>query len=284
VAESISANPQLTAEQVVALLVEPLEKASVVLAAGPRIFDSHGDPLRIPKLVSWSADPGFVAENGAIADIDATTSELVLLPSTLKSVKTMTKISNELARHSVVNIANALRDSLVRRVAGVIDQAFLTGAGTSNTVKGLVNQTGVLTGDFLTDADDTSLDWAHDAIGLQLAEEVSPNRWFMNSADFVTMRKVKDGDNRYFIQPDPTQASVYTLLGIPITVTNRLPAGTALLCDMSMVAVGRDLAPTVTLLPELFAANDQLGIRVVARYDIGLLHPEGVVVLTTPSP
>jgi HK97 family phage major capsid protein len=280
--ESIAANPQLTAEQVVAILVQPLEKASVVLAAGPRIFDSHGDPLRVPKLTGWSDEPGFVAENAAIGDVDATTDELVLLPSTLKSVKVLTKISNELARHSVVNIANALRDSLVRRVAGVLDDAFLTGDGTGDTIAGLVEQAGVLTGDL--DLAGGNLDWAHDAIGLQLAEEVVGNRWFFNSADFVALRKLKDGNDRYFVQPDVTQAAAYSLLGIPITVTNRLSTGTALLVDMNMIAVGRDLAPSVTLLTETFAANDQLGIRVVARYDIGLLHAEGVVVLTPPGP
>lgn len=278
--ESIAANPQLTAEQVVAILVQPLERASVVLAAGPRIFDSHGDPLRVPKLTGWSAAPGFVAENGAIGEADATTSELVLLPSTLKSVKVLTKISNELARHSVVNIANALRDSLVRRVASVLDDAFLVGSGASNTVKGLKNQTGVLTGSL--NLASGNIDWAHDAIGLQLAQEVQPNRWFVSSADFVTLTKLKDTTGRNLVQPDPTQAAAYSLLGIPIIVTNRLATGTALLVDMTTVAVGRDLAPSVTLLTETFAANDQLGIRVVARYDIGLLHPEGVVVLTAP--
>ena len=37
----------LIAEQVSQILVQPLEAASVVLAAGPRIFDSS-EPLRIP--------------------------------------------------------------------------------------------------------------------------------------------------------------------------------------------------------------------------------------------
>jgi HK97 family phage major capsid protein len=279
---SLAANPEVLQEHVVPLLVQPLERASVVLAAGPRIFDSHGDPLRIPKLTGFSAEPGFVGENTEITAVDPQTDELVLLPSTLKSVKTLTKISNELARHSVVAIANALRDGLVRRVAGVLDNAFLVGTGASNTITGLVNQAGVSTGAFIVDATDTDVDWAHDAVGIQLADEVTPNRWFLNSADFVNMRKVKNADGMYFVQPDVTAAGAYTLLGIPITVTNRLPAGTGLLVDMSMVAVGRDLAPTVTLLTETFASADQLGIRVVARFDIGLLHPEAVVVLTNP--
>lgn len=49
---------------------------------------------------------------------------------------------------------------------------------------------------------------------------------------------------------------------------------------MSQVAVVRDLNPSVTVLSERYAEYDEIGLRVVCRYDLGLLHPEGVVVLT----
>ena len=44
--------------------------------------------------------------------------------------------------------------------------------------------------------------------------------------------------------------------------------------------MARDLAPRVTLLAERYAEYDEQAIRVVTRYDLGLLHPEGVIVLT----
>jgi hypothetical protein len=49
---------------------------------------------------------------------------------------------------------------------------------------------------------------------------------------------------------------------------------------MSQVAVARDVSPSVTELNELYAKTDGVGLRVVTRYDVGLLHPEGVIVLT----
>jgi HK97 family phage major capsid protein len=57
-------------------------------------------------------------------------------------------------------------------------------------------------------------------------------------------------------------------------------AATAVLADMSQVAVARDVSPTVTVLNELYAKTDEVGLRVVTRYDVGLLYPEGVIVLT----
>jgi hypothetical protein len=42
----------------------------------------------------------------------------------------------------------------------------------------------------------------------------------------------------------------------------------------TQIAVARDLAPSVTILTERYAEYDEIGIRVVTRYDLGLLHPK----------
>jgi HK97 family phage major capsid protein len=49
---------------------------------------------------------------------------------------------------------------------------------------------------------------------------------------------------------------------------------------MSNVAIARDVAPSVTVLNERYAEYDLIGLRVTTRYDLGLLHPEAVIVLT----
>ncbi len=97
---SIATAPELTAEQVQRILVQPLEQASAFLAAGPRLFDPAG-PLRIPKLGGPVTDPGWTGENELIPERDVTFDEVSLLPSTMKSVKILTRFSNELARQSV---------------------------------------------------------------------------------------------------------------------------------------------------------------------------------------
>ncbi len=51
------AAPELTAEQVVRILVQPLEAQSTFLASGPRIFDTAG-PLRIPSSAHRRARAG----------------------------------------------------------------------------------------------------------------------------------------------------------------------------------------------------------------------------------
>lgn len=273
---STTSTSSLIAEQVSSLLVQPLEAASVVLSSGPQIFDSS-EPLRIPTLTGGIA-AGFVAENALIPDGDVTLSEINLMPSDRASIKAMTKFSNEALRQTTVGLDQVLKTRLVKDVSDALDDALLAGDGTSNSITGIINQTGVQTG-VLDTADPDSL---LDALALAAAEEVTPNRWFLSGADFIALRKLKEatGSKKYLLEADIHADATYSLFGIPVTVTNKLATGKAVLADMSQIAVVRDIAPSVTLLSERYAEYDQQAIRVVTRYDLGLLHPKGVVVLT----
>ena len=276
-AENTTANPELLQEQVSNILIQPLEAESIILNSGVQIFDT-ASPLRIPKLVS-SSDPAWTAEGAQITEHDVDFDEVRLMPTDRASVKTIIRFTNELLRQSVIGLDNVLKTRLVSDVSRKLDTAFLTGDGATNSVTGIINQTGVQEG--VLDASDP--DSLLDALALAHAAEVTPNRWFISGADFFTLRKLKDADNKYLIQSDMTADASYSLFGIPVTVTNKLDAGKAVLADMSQVAVARDTNPTVTLLSERYAEFDEQAIRVTARFDLGLLHPEGVVVLTADA-
>lgn len=284
---SMKANGELTSEQVLSTLIQPLESQSIILANGPRIYDSPtGDPLRIPTLVD-SDDAAWHGENELITEGDADFGEVTLLPNNLKSVKVVHRFSNELARHSVVSIANTMQAAFVKKVADKLDNAFLTGVSTldgsgNRTPIGLFEQADTQTST-LTYATADLLDSVVDTVGKLMTAEIrdfGSVRWFLNTADFLAISKVKDSEEKGFLQPDLTKPGVFTLYGIPVVVSSRVVAGTGLLVDMSYVAIGRDLAPSVKILTERYADYDQLGLRVTCRMDIALLHPEACVVLT----
>lgn len=276
-AQYTSNNPELLQEQVASLLVEPLEAQSVVLAAGPRIFDT-ASPLRIPKLVG-SGEASWTGEGELITEHDVQFDEVRLMPTDRKSVKTLIRFSNELLRQSVIGLDQVLKARLVADVARKIDDAFLTGDGVDGSVTGIVNQTGVQTG--VLDA--TEPDSLLDALALASAAEVTPNRWILSGADFYSIRKIKDSAGKYILESDITTGTTYSLFGVPVTVTNKLPAGTAILANMAEVAIARDTNPTVKLLDQRYAEYDEQAIRVTARYDLGLLRPEGVIILNAAT-
>ena len=286
---SVSTAASLTREQVQAILVEPLEQASVFLAAGPRIFDTDGSPVRVPKLTAMDA-PAFIGENTQIDEVEGTFDEVTLLPSSMKSVKSLTRFSNELARQSVIALDAALRDRMVRDVAAKLDQAFITGDGgdpAGSEPTGILNADGITVVEATTGAID--FDKLMDAVGAALAANVDPAacRWMMCSRDWVNLRKLKDLQDRYQLTPDPSQAGAFQLLGYPVTVTNRIPSNggedenesTIALVDFAQIAVARDVQPSVTILDQTFGDYDQQAIRVVARYDVAPLNPEAIVVL-----
>lgn len=279
---------ELTQEQVAKILVKPLEEAAKFLAAGPRIFDT-ASPLRIPKLggptvVTW------VGENEQIPEANPDFDEVELLPSSMKSLKTLTRYSNELARQSVVALDAALKDRLVTDVAAKLDsQLFGAGGDGTTTPQGLFAWAGTQT---LAIDGVLNLDDLHDAEAVALGENVNPAqlKWVMTSRELIDLRKIKATDGNYIVQPDVTAAGGYTLLGHPVIVTNRIPdaegvdpapdTGRAALVDFSQVAVARDVAPTVKILDQTFGDYDQMAIRVVCRYDAKPLNPEAVIKLT----
>lgn len=283
-AVSTSTAPELTAEQVQKILVQPLEQASLFLASGPRIFDTNGSQVRIPKMGGATA-PSWHGENDLITEQDPTFDEVVLLPSTMKSVKVITRYSNEMARQSIVALDSALKDRLVTDVAATLDTAFFGSTGDGiTTPQGILAWSGTQTVDAAGAA--ISLDILLDAWGKALAANVNMAglRWFMRPAAFTALRKVKQGtgSNQYVLTPDATADGVFRLFGTQVVITNRLPLDgesqqSVVLADMSQVAVARDLAPSVKVLTERYADYDQQALRVIARYDAGALNPEAIV-------
>lgn len=276
---------ELVAEQVAQILIRPLESVSQFLAAGPRIIDTAG-PLRIPKLGGATA-PAWHGQNEQITEVDPDFDEVNLLPSTMKSIKTLTRYSNELARQSVIALDSALKERLVKDVADTMDAQLFSASGDGTTKpKGLFAYSGTQTvavGGALT------LDHLLDAQGKAMAANVNMDRtkWVLRSREFIALRKVKDTTGRYLIEPDVHIAGQYRLFGVPVLVTNRVPdttggtpTGRAALVDFSQIVVARDLAPSVKILSETFGDFDQQAIRVVMRLDAAPVNPEAIVTLT----
>lgn len=280
-ASSTTTAAALTAEQVSTILTKPLEQRSVFMAAGPTIFDTNGSPVRIPAMPASEQDAlTWVGENELIPEVDPEFGETELLPSTMKSVKTITRYSNELARQSIVSLDKVLQDRLVADVAGKLDAQFLSAEGDGiTTPRGLFAYTGVqdvpVTGDF-------NVDTLLAAQGVALESNVDLNRLalFVRPGDLMALRGLKDADGRYLLQWDATEAGGYRVLGMNALVSAHVPEGRAAIADMSQIAVARDLAPTVKILTERYADYDQQAIRVVARYDAGPLNPAGIVTMS----
>lgn len=271
---STTTAPQLIEDQVKGILVEPLEAASVVLQSAPTVFNSS-EPLRI-KTLEDGFEPGIVGENELIPDNgEATFGEIKLMPTERKSIKAIIRTSNELIRQSTVGVSQTLQARLVKDVATKLDNELLSGTGANDGITGLLNQPGLDTAPIsLTDTDPYL-----DALASMAAKEITPNRFILNGSDFFALRKIKDADGRYIVNGGPAEGAPYKLFEIPVTITNKLQRGQGILANTKDIAVVRDIDPQVTILTERYAEYDQVGIRVVTRYDLGLLRKDSVLLL-----
>ena len=261
--------------QISKMLIEPLSQASTVLSANVTTFASS-EPIRVPTLTG-ETNPAWVGENELIPESDDLEfGEIELMPTNRKSIKTLTRVSNELVRMAKIGVAGVLQRRLVTDVRDKLDTALLVGDGADNSVLGIVNQPGVTTDVWEAGNPDSILD----ALALMAGMETQPNMVLMNGEDFFTIRKLKDGDGRYLMQASLSDGATYTIHGIPVRVTNKLPQGTLIMADWSDVAVVRDINPTVKLDSSRYLEYDQTAIRVTSRYDLGILRNESVLVLT----
>lgn len=278
----------LTREIVARMLTEPLERFSTFLAASPTFFETDGNRIRIPRGFTSEADEiqanNWVGESELIPEVDPSLgNEMTLLPDTMESIKTITRFSNELARQSVVSLEQSLQNRLVTDVAEVFDRQFM-----GNTGDGITKPMGMFAwpGVETLEVADFDLDTIMDGYGVFLSRfgHTGNLRLFIRASDYMTLRKLKDGQGRYLLQPDmSTGGIVVPALGANLAISDHIPEGNAALIDMSQVAVARDLNPSVTILRERYADYDQQAIRVVARYDIGLMDNRAMVKFTTAA-
>lgn len=288
-AHSTQNTPELTREIVARMLTEPLERFSTFLAAGPVFFDTDGSTVRIPKAFTSEAEKihrdNWVGENELIPEVEPDSDEVKLLPDTMDSIKTITRFSNELARQSIVSLEQALQNRLVSDVAKAFDMQFLSDQGDGiNQPQGMFAWPGVETIEYSEAGLD--LDLILDGYGVFLSRfgHTDGLRLFIRASDYLTLRKLKDNDGRYLLQPDmSTGGIIVPALGATLAISDHIPEGNAAIVDMKQVAVARDLNPSVKILDERYADYDQQAIRVVARYDAGLLDERAMVKFTATA-
>jgi len=274
-----STNSTLTQDVVERVLILPLTQQSTYLSQGFPTFTSAGQPIKVPSL-STLGTPGYVAEGSAIPTVEATTSEITMLASTVRSIKVITKMTREIVRQAEPNVESIFTTKLVSDVSRILDSALWNGSGTAGAPLGMVNfanvtVTGTAAGTLV--ADDL-LDMQEDAMGAF----VMPDRmtWALSPANFTRIRKFADNYGARILQPSLAAGAPPTLLGSPYVVTTHIPDSTILLFDRSQVAVGMDDRASVTVLGELYAGTDEVGIKCVARYDTAALNPKAVVKLS----
>lgn len=276
-----SANSTLTQEIVERVLVQPLAQRSQFLSMGVPVYVSDGNALKLPSLTSIGTAVSYVAEGAEIPEASVATSEVELLGSGIRSIKTLVKMTNESLEASVINLESAMAAAITTRVGALVDSALFAGStATTGSPIGLANMTGVTSAGTAagTALSSTHLFDMEEDYQSAFADD-DQGVWVMSPVNFARVRKFSDNYGARVLAPSLADGAPSTILGKPYVVTAHVPDTSIHLIDRSQLAVGRGPA-RVDVLRETFADYDTTALRVVVRYDVKPLNPAAIVRLT----
>lgn len=265
-------------------VVGPLQERSTFLSLpGINIIDTAA-PLRIPLAAATAPAAAFTAPGATITEQAVALTEKVLLPTERVGLKSITVVSNELVRMAALNIESVLTQRITEDQAIVLDAALWNGAGTSNSIKGILQASGITSStsaNLLTDPDVLI-----DALAAMAEQFVTPSVLTMRPTTYAALRKIKVGtdDHRYVLDPSAAfAAGAQQLFGLPVVTTTAVPANAVAILDTSRIYVGRDVDSSVVVLDQTYGTQDSIAIRCVSRYDVVLTNPAAVNLITKAS-
>lgn len=183
--------------------------------------------LNIPKYVKNSGDDVTVAYGTDFTAPSSHSGKFDSITLTGFYVNALVEISEGLIGNSDLDLVNYFARKMGEKFAQFLEKEFLY--GTADKISGVVKtydstnmkvtlaKKSSITADELVDIQDKVID------AYQFNAE-----WYMNKATRSVIRKLKDGQGNFLLQPDFTSKWGYTLLGKPVYTSDNITAlGTA---------------------------------------------------------
>lgn len=191
------------------------------------IHDSdNGNSLPIPIIDDTSNSAAILAEGSEVTAADPTIAKVTL--GAFKYESKEVPVSLELLQDSSFDLDSYLRGALASRFGRAWNAHITTGAGTTLPfgLTARATASGVVAGGTGAAPAFTDVD---KFIDLQDSVDDSYRRrpgvgFMMHRATLSKLRKLKDDNGQYILQPDVTGPTPYTLLGDPVYVNPDMPS------------------------------------------------------------
>ncbi|MEV0851479.1 phage major capsid protein [Nocardia fluminea] len=215
------------------------------------------------------ADAQFTDEGAAIPEADPDLSEALIHT---RKITQLVRLSRE--QYAQNGTAEQLATSVSRAVTKKANLAYVAQVAPTlpavAPVAGLVNVSGIVAGDAVTG----SLDALVDLIAELQANDATPTHLILDPLGWAELRKLKTatGSNQSLIGAGVEDAAL-TLLGLPVIVSNVMPASTGLVVDKTAVisAAGSILIATST---DAYFGSDSIGLRATWRIGHTVPRPD----------
>ncbi len=193
----------------------------------------------------------------------------------------LTKVSKSLINNSQFNITEHVISTMAENIAVWLEGQLIN--GTTDKADGILK--GITTE--VTAAAATAIT-SDELIDLQEAvKDTYQNKavWIMSRNTRKAIRKLKDNEGRYILNPDATSKWGYTLFGKPVYVSENMgdmAAGeTAIIYgDMSGLAVKLSEAMEIQVLREKYATQHAIGVVAWTEFDAKVENAQKLAKLT----
>ncbi|MFA6933657.1 MAG: phage major capsid protein [Sphaerochaetaceae bacterium] len=227
-------------------------------ATGSYSFAVEGDGVTV----------AYVAEAGSISD-----STPSLTPVTLSAYKlaALVKISREAVADPAVNFIEYITGAIAKGFAKFEDDEILNGTGSANShMTGLIPTVSAVSARVVeSSAGSASFTWAELKAFLEKLADYPESKLVMNVATRTYIQGLKDDSKYIFDQSKPLDS----IWGMPIIIDSAnmdAPASAKKVIlggDFSFYHIADRQDLEVITLSELYAANDQVGVRAIQRID-----------------
>lgn len=189
----------------------------------------------------------------------------------------LSKVSNSLINNSQFDIVSYVVNKIAQSVAEFLEKELITGKTKINGVLDLTGNAKTVT-KFETTADLPTVD---ELIALQVAvpqQYQAGCMWLVSNKTLVTLRQLKDGNNRYLLQDDITNGFGYSLLGKPVMVSDNMTNTNVVYGDFSAMYVNVHEDASVQVLTEKYADEHATGVLTWIEVDGRVIEPQKIVV------
>lgn len=259
--------------------IDILRNAMVIDKAGAQFMSGLQGNIAIPKQ-SGAGTAYWVAENGAPTESAQTLAQVTMSP---KTVGAYTDISRQLILQSSIDVQNFVTRDLATVIGLAIQQAAISGAGSSNEPTGLIT---ALTPSVVGGTDGADPTWAN-IVGLESA--VASNNADVGTLAYLTNAKVR-GKLKLTEKFATTNGSpVWADGALPLNgyagyVTNAVPsnltkggssvASAIIFGNFADLLIGLWGATDILVDPYTGGAAGTVRVRVLQSCDIAIRHTE----------
>ena len=179
--------------------------------------------LRIPKQAS-SGTASWVTENPA-TDPTATIPTLSIIELGQNRLYRESALTQQMINVEELDLQAFVKEDIADTMTDSIEDAIFNGTGT-NQPTGLIS--GILTKNKITvnTRGEITIDDLKKAKAKLKQKIVKQAKWFMNAETYLLVDLLKDSMGRPLLQPNIAEGTGYTLLGLPVVLTDALKTPT----------------------------------------------------------